>query len=160
MFHKGLLLLNIQVQCPSLMCLINQAHYSSFNKNAQNLLLLFSYPSISDTSWGWAVPSSAQLRLATTSLKHPTRRGCWSCSLEPTDTGWENEIAVHLLGLPTQSAVTRTESLANLRLRIYWHWPAIELWRLSQVVGVVGWWWVWGKAGNKAKAQLQLGLQA
>ena len=25
--------------------------------------------------------------------------------------------------------------------------------------GVVGW-WGWGKAGNKAKAQLQLGLQA
>ena len=33
------------------------------------------------TSWGWAVPSSAQLRLATSSLELTTSRGCWSWKL-------------------------------------------------------------------------------
>ena len=51
-----------------------------------------------ETSWGWAVPSSTQLRLATTSLELCTSLSCllsqlwldleaWvNCSLETTDT--------------------------------------------------------------------------
>ena len=35
----------------------------------------------------------------------------------------------------------------------------LEHWLNWSLEDFLGWWWGWGKAGNKAKAQLQLGLR-
>ena len=54
------------------------------------------------TSWGWAVPSSAQLRLATTSLELCTSLGCLLIQLWLDMEAWLNcslETAYTVLGL-------------------------------------------------------------
>ena len=66
------------------------------------------------TSWSSAVPSSAHLRLAITSLKLPTSWGFFLSQLWLKLEVWVscNLDSTHLLGLSTQPAMTGSESLA------------------------------------------------